>query len=55
MVTCELFHGFGFTPAVMVSSLAGVCTVCGQPAFTYTIGVTCPDSHRDTAPVVETH
>jgi hypothetical protein len=51
VISYELSHGFGFPPAVMMPSLAGVHTFCRQHALTYAMGVT----HRDTASAVETH
>jgi hypothetical protein len=35
-----------FIAAIMTSSLAGVCTVCGEPAFTHGIDVTLSVSQR---------
>jgi hypothetical protein len=41
-ISCELLHGLRSTVAVMASSLAGVRTVHGRPAFTCAVGVTLP-------------
>jgi hypothetical protein len=45
-ISRELLHGSCSTAAIMASSLAGVRTVCGRPAFTSAVGVTLPASRR---------
>jgi len=42
----HLLHSSCFIAAIMLPSLAGVCTVLERPAFTSAIGVTLPDTHR---------
>lgn len=44
--TAHLLHSSCFIAAIMLPSLAGVCTVLERLAFTSATGVTLPDTHR---------
>jgi hypothetical protein len=53
-ISRELLQGSCSTAAVAASTLAGVRTALGRPAFTCAVGVAL-SIHRDAAAVVETH